>query len=483
MDSQHIPGLSLAVVRDGKLVLAKGYGKASVELDAPVTPATLFALASVSKQFTAAAIMLLVEAGKVGLNDPIANYFSWVPKEWSEVKVRHLLTHTSGIREEENKGDFLEWEREEHNQEEIVRTAFGPLLARPGEKYRYSNTEYRVLGMLIEKVSGQSYWDFLEQHIFHPLGMGATRNSDPRTVIPNRARGYGFSDGRLINRDPVSASAAFSDGALISSVLDIVKWDAALNSEMLLKRSSLEEMWTPVRSAMGPLPIMGLGGFCSRLRTTRRSPTAETCRDSRRAFGGSSMIGLRWLSLRIAKPPAPFEWPSVSPVFMFQHCSLPKLRSNSRGVPSAMAHQLMRPAAVLNPLNHRVHRRARSMFAWSLDGAISSVRNDRPQRKDSCPGCGEPMGRFARSDLESEKGERCRLLWSCHSRPKRRSFPRGAKFASTGLMARVVPSEAILGTIRRTRHLNSIPGNNYESATALSERPTNGPMGNGKCPG
>ena len=261
MDSQHIPGLSLAVVRNGRLVLAKGYGKASVELDAPTTPATLFALASVSKQFTAAAIMLLVEQGKVGLNDPLTNYFSWVPKEWGEVKVRHLLTHTSGIREEEHKGDFLEWEREEHNQEEIVRTAFGPLLARPGEKYRYSNTEYRVLGMLIEKVSGQSYWDFLEQHIFHPLGMGATRNSDPGTVIPNRARGYGFSGGHLINRDPVSASAAFSTGALISSVLDMAKWDAALNSEMLLKRSSLEEMWTPVRLSDGTTSNYGFGWF------------------------------------------------------------------------------------------------------------------------------------------------------------------------------------------------------------------------------
>ena len=261
MDSQHIPGLSLGVVRDGKVVLAKGYGKASVELDAPVTPTTLFALASVSKQFTAAAILLLVEAGKVGLNDSLTNYFTWVPKEWSEVKVRHLLTHTSGIREEEQKGDFFEWEREEHNQEEIVRTAFGPLLARPGEKYRYSNTEYRVLGMLIEKVSGQSYWDFLEQHIFRPLGMGATRNSDPQTVIPNRARGYGFSDGHLINREPVSASAAFSDGALISSVLDMVKWDAALNSEKLLKKSSLEEMWTPVRLGDGTTSNYGFGWF------------------------------------------------------------------------------------------------------------------------------------------------------------------------------------------------------------------------------
>jgi CubicO group peptidase (beta-lactamase class C family) len=224
-------------------------------------PATLYALASASKQFTAAAIMLLVEDGKLGLNDPLTNYFSWVPREWSEVKVRHLLTHTSGIREEEDKSDFLEWERQEHNQEEIVRTAFGPLLARPGEKFRYSNTGYRLLGMLVEKVSGQSYWDFLQQRIFHPLGMTATRNSDPQTVISNRARGYGFSDGRLINREPTTASSAFAQGALISSVLDLAKWDSALNSEMLLKRSSLEEMWTPVRLGDGTTSNYGFGWY------------------------------------------------------------------------------------------------------------------------------------------------------------------------------------------------------------------------------
>ena len=261
MDSQHITGLSLGVVRAGKLVLAKGYGKASVELGVPATPATLYALASVSKQFTAAAIMLLVEDGRIGLDVPLTNYFSWVPREWSEVKVRHLLTHTSGIREAQYKGDFLEWERQEHNQEEIVRTAFGPLLAQPGEKFKYSNTGYRVLGMLIEKVSGQSYWDFLQHRIFHPLGMEATRNSDPQTVIPNRARGYGFSDGRLINREPVTASAAFAEGALISSVLDMAKWDAALNSEALLKKTSLEEMWTPVRLNDGTTSNYGFGWF------------------------------------------------------------------------------------------------------------------------------------------------------------------------------------------------------------------------------
>jgi D-alanyl-D-alanine carboxypeptidase len=246
MESQRIPGLSMAVVQTGKLVQAKGYGKASLELDAPATTSTLYGLGSISKQFTATAIMLLAEEGKIGLDHRLTNYFRWLPKEWDEVTVRHLLTHTSGIRQEQWKDGIVEFDRFEHEQEEIVKTAFGPMLARPGEKFAYSNLGYRILGMLVEKASGESYWDFLASRIFHPVGMKATRNSDPKTVILNRSRGYGISRGKYENREPVTASAAFSEGALISSVLDMVKWDAALNSEGLLKKTSLEQMWTPV---------------------------------------------------------------------------------------------------------------------------------------------------------------------------------------------------------------------------------------------
>jgi CubicO group peptidase (beta-lactamase class C family) len=131
----------------------------------------LYGLGSISKQFTATAIMLLVEEGKIGLDHRLTNYFRWLPKEWDEVTVRHLLTHTSGIRQEQWKDGIVEFDRFEHSQEEIVKTAFGPMLARPGEKFGYSNVGYRLLGMLIEKVSGQSYWDFLANRIFRPIGM------------------------------------------------------------------------------------------------------------------------------------------------------------------------------------------------------------------------------------------------------------------------------------------------------------------------
>jgi D-alanyl-D-alanine carboxypeptidase len=240
---------------------SKGYGKASLELDAPATATTLYGLGSISKQFTATAIMLLVEDGKLGLDDRVTNYFGWLPKEWGEVTVRHLLTHTSGFREQQWKDGIIEFDRFEHDQEEVVKTAFGPVLARPGAKFAYSNVGYRLLGMLIEKGSGQSYWDFPEHRIFRPIGMKATRNSNPQRIIPNRARGYGLTGGRHVNREPVTASAAFSQGALISSVLDMVKWDAALGSERLLKKTSLDQMWTPVRLNDGTTHNYGFGWY------------------------------------------------------------------------------------------------------------------------------------------------------------------------------------------------------------------------------
>lgn len=246
MEVQKIPGLSLAVVLEGNVVLAKGYGKASVELNAPSGPETLYGLGSLSKQFTAAAIMLLVQDHKMGLSDTLGKFFDWVPDDWKGVTVRHLLTHTSGIREQAWKGGIVEFDRFEHDQETVVKTAFGPLISVPGEKFRYSNVGYRLLGMIIEKVSGQTYWDFLDHKIFRPLGMNATRNSDPGSVISNRSRGYGLDNGRFINRKPVTASSAFAQGALISSVLDLVKWDGALREGRLFTKNSLEQMWSPV---------------------------------------------------------------------------------------------------------------------------------------------------------------------------------------------------------------------------------------------
>ncbi len=248
MAEQSVPGMSIAVLRGGETLLAKGYGFASLELSAPATAQSLYGLGSISKQFAATAVMMLVQDGDVSLDSPINQYVANLPDSWSEVTVRHLLTHTSGIKREVWEGGIYEFDRHEHVQFEVLRTAFGPLNFTPGERWAYSNTGYRLLGMLIEAVSGESIWDFFDRRIFQPIGMDATRNSDPCTVIPHRARGYGRSSAgeALLNRDPVTASAAFTQGALMSSVLDMAKWDAALLTGQVLPRELLVQMWTPV---------------------------------------------------------------------------------------------------------------------------------------------------------------------------------------------------------------------------------------------
>ncbi len=248
---QGVPGMSIAVLRAGEVLLAKGYGSANLELGAPATAQSLYGLGSISKQFAATAVMMLVQDGDVRLNSPINRYVPDLPDSWSEVTVRHLLTHTSGIREEVWEGGIYEFDRREHVQFDVLRTAFGPLDSAPGERWAYSNVGYRLLGMLIEEVSGESIWNFFDRRIFQPLGMTSTRNSDPGAVIPHRAQGYGRTNvrvgsGELLTRDPVTASAAFTQGALMSSVLDMAKWDAALRTNRVLPRELLAQMWTPV---------------------------------------------------------------------------------------------------------------------------------------------------------------------------------------------------------------------------------------------
>ncbi|MEO8453309.1 MAG: serine hydrolase domain-containing protein [Gemmatimonadota bacterium] len=257
---REIPGIAVAVVRDGRVIKAAGYGFANLELRAPVTPRTRFGLGSISKQFTATAIMMLVEGGRVRLDDPITRYVDSLPPHWGRITVRHLLTHTSGLPEEHWLPSFVEFDRFEHGQLDVLRTIFSDSLqSAPGAKWAYRNSAFRLLGMIIERASGESYWSFLDRRIFRPLGMTATRSSDPKTLIPDRAQGYGKEAGRIVNRDAVTESAAFSEGALMSSVLDLAKWDSALYSPTIISQASLDQMWTPVRLNDGSSYPYGFG--------------------------------------------------------------------------------------------------------------------------------------------------------------------------------------------------------------------------------
>jgi D-alanyl-D-alanine carboxypeptidase len=252
MQKRHIPGVSVAVVKDGKVVLAKGYGLANVELNVPATESTVYQLASVTKTFTATAIMMLVKDGKLSLDDKITQRLPDLPTTWEKVTVRHLLNHTSGIKSYTNVKDFHKTMRKDYARREIIDlVAKEPLEFQPGEKWNYCNTGYFLLGMLIEKVSGKPYGEFMAERVFKPLGMTQTRVNDLKAVIPNRAQGYEWDGKELRNGDYVSPTQPFAAGMLVSTVSDLVKWDAALANHTLIDESNLGQMWTPTRLSKG----------------------------------------------------------------------------------------------------------------------------------------------------------------------------------------------------------------------------------------
>jgi CubicO group peptidase (beta-lactamase class C family) len=195
MEKQKIPGVALAVVRDGKIILAKGYGLANVEHQIPVKPETIFQSGSMGKQFTATAVMMLMEDGKLNLDDKIAKYISDVPPAWANITVRHLLTHTSGMTDYPAGFDF----RRDYTEEELLkRIKAVPLAFQPGEKWSYSNLAYVTLGILIHKVSGQFYGDFLRDRVFKPLDMSTARVISEEAIVPNRAAGYRHNSSLLL---------------------------------------------------------------------------------------------------------------------------------------------------------------------------------------------------------------------------------------------------------------------------------------------
>jgi CubicO group peptidase (beta-lactamase class C family) len=257
MAARHIPGLALLVARGGTIVKAKGYGFANLEHKVPVKPETVFQSGSVGKQFTATALMMLVEEGKVGLDDRISKYFKDTPDSWKDVTVRRLLSHTAGFTDYPRDFNF----REDYTEDQLLKRAMAiPLAFAPGEKWQYSNMGYVTLGILIGKVTGGFYGDFLQARIFRPLGMSATRIINEADIIPNRAAGYRLVKGVVKNQEWVSPTMnTTADGSLYFNVLDLAKWDAALYTEKLLKRSSLDLMWTPVKLNDGKPNSAGYG--------------------------------------------------------------------------------------------------------------------------------------------------------------------------------------------------------------------------------
>jgi CubicO group peptidase (beta-lactamase class C family) len=261
MQTQHIPGVALLVSRDGRPIRAEGFGLANVELQVPVSPKTIFQSGSVGKQFTATAVMMLIEEGKMGLEDPLARYFPEGPAWWSKVTIRELLSHTAGFTDYPDDFDL----RKDYTEDQLLKIVGAiPAAYPPGTHWSYSNLGYLTLGIVIHKAAGEFYGDFLQERIFKPLAMSTTRIISEADIIPNRAAGYRWVKDRLQNQEWVSPMLnTTADGSLYFSILDLAKWDAALYTEKLLRGSSLKQMWTvaPLRDGTPNAGHYGFGWF------------------------------------------------------------------------------------------------------------------------------------------------------------------------------------------------------------------------------
>jgi len=230
MTRQHIPGLALGIMQHGQLIRAQGYGFANLEHSVPVHPDTVFETGSVGMQFTAVAVMLLVEDGKLQLDDPLRKYLPQAPRTWAPITIRQVLNHTSGLPTTPN-GEF----RRDYTDDELLNIIYKQELNFPaGTHWSFSYTGYLVLGMLIKKATGESYADLLTRRVFAPLGMRTIRVMDYLAIIPNRAAGYELRNGELRNQEWVSPTAnSTADGPFIFSVLDYARWDAAIGHKIL----------------------------------------------------------------------------------------------------------------------------------------------------------------------------------------------------------------------------------------------------------
>ena len=239
VDAQMFMGSVLAA-KDGKVIFSKSYGMADVEWNVPNSPTTKFNIASMTKQFTAASIFLLQDRGKLSTDDLVKKYLPDAPASWDKITIYHLLTHTSGIPDDGAKYEPGTPDKLVFNER--------PLNFQPGEQWAYTNLGYIVLGYLIERISGQTYEEFVYENIFKPLGMNDSGLMSFVTIIPRRASGYWPGSNGIENADRPDARIGFSSGSLYSTTEDLLLWEEGLFGGKLLTPTSLRKMTTPFKS-------------------------------------------------------------------------------------------------------------------------------------------------------------------------------------------------------------------------------------------
>ncbi|HET9262086.1 MAG TPA: serine hydrolase domain-containing protein [Vicinamibacterales bacterium] len=254
MRSQNIPGLSLAIVKDRKIVKMQGYGLADVKGKVPATPETVYDIASIGKPLVATGIMLLVEDGLLSIDDAITKHLDGLPRAWSGITIRHLLTHTSGVVRDSPGYD----QYRDRDDSEVIRTAYSlPLRFAPGEKWEYSNAGYSPLAMIMTKVARRPWTEYLADKIFRPAGMISTYPLNTTVPLPKRARGYADNDTPL--KEANQRRALVPAGGFLSTVVDLAKWDAWLDDATFLRDTTRRQMWTSVTLNNGTTHPYGLG--------------------------------------------------------------------------------------------------------------------------------------------------------------------------------------------------------------------------------
>ncbi|MGI8548398.1 MAG: serine hydrolase domain-containing protein [Gemmatimonadaceae bacterium] len=246
------PAVSISVIRAGRDTLVfKGYGVDDIEEGVTATPATVYRIGSITKQFTSAAVMRMVERGAVHLDDSVATYLTRLPEPWRRVTVRQLLNHTSGIPNYTDIGEswVRRWGEDMPPDTLVALTAHRPMDFAPGTRWKYDNTGYVLLGMLIEKVSGRPYAAYLDSTLFRPLGLTGTSYCYAAPIIPHRAQGYARSGHTYVNAPYLNMSQPFSAGALCSTVGDLARWNRALATGQVVTTASYRQMTTPEGAA------------------------------------------------------------------------------------------------------------------------------------------------------------------------------------------------------------------------------------------
>jgi CubicO group peptidase (beta-lactamase class C family) len=257
---RRLPGVSLAVVKDGRIVKAAGYGVASLELPAPADEKTVYEIGSISKQIAANAVLLLAEDGKLRLDDPISKFLPPTPPSWSPITIRHVLTHTAGLADFDTGGIGFSYRREYTPEEFIELLGKQPLDFPPGDNWKYSNA-FPLLGIIVERVAGISYVDFVKTRIFARLGMESARFKTAGEVVPHRADGYLLKDGQYVRGEPARPAIIAANGGVMMNVVDFARWDIAITQGRLLRPGSMKLMSEPVRLNNGRTVAHGLGWF------------------------------------------------------------------------------------------------------------------------------------------------------------------------------------------------------------------------------